>query len=142
MPPITSPEAFELTLTDLPEYRFSCVVLPPDTATSHPLGHDHDDRDIAVPKDWGSLWVKILDSSGDYLGGAATFAAGEKSVMCDTIDVPEEHRCKGIATSLYDLAEEVFGVPADPSPTLSPDAEAFWKKRRSRSDSDIDSATD
>lgn len=132
MPPISSPEAFQLALPDLPGYRFSCVVLPPNTATSHPLGHDHDDRDIAVPKDWGSLWVQVLDHAGDYLGGAATFAASEKSVMCDTIDVPEEHRCRGIATGLYDLAEEIFGVPAEPSPILSQEAEAFWKKRRSR----------
>ena len=35
--------------------------------------------------------------------------------MCDTIDVPEEHRSKGIATYLYDLAEQIFEVPAEPS---------------------------
>jgi hypothetical protein len=132
MPPIATPDTFELTTPDLPGYRFPCVVLPPNTGVSHPLGHDHDDRGIEVPKDWGSLWVQILDEDGNYLGGAATFAASEKSVMCDTIDVPMKHRCKGIATYLYDLAEEVFGVPADPSTLLSPEAEAFWAKRRSR----------
>lgn len=130
MPAVTAPKTFDLTPPDLPGYRFSCVVLPPNTGTSHSLGHDHDDRGIEVPKDWGSLWVQILDEDGNYLSGAATFAASEKSVMCDTIEVPEEHRRKGIATYLYDRAEEVFGVPAEPSPILSPEAEAFWKKRR------------
>ena len=132
MPPIISPETFDVTPQDLPGYRFACVALPPNTATSHALGHDFDDRSIEVPKDWGSLWVQILDDAGNYLGGAATFAASEKSVMCDTIEVPEGHRFKGIATRLYDLAELVFEVPAEPSPTLSPEAVAFWEKRRSR----------
>jgi hypothetical protein len=97
---------------------------------SHHLGHENDDRGITkVPKNWGSLWVKILDDAGNYLGGAATFAASEKSVMCDTIDVPEDHRRKGIATYLYDLAEAVFGVAAEPSSLLSDDAKKFWAKR-------------
>lgn len=132
MPPITSPEQDVVVLQNLPGYRFAVTALPAATGTTHPLGYDFDDRSIDVPNEWGSLWIRILDNAGNDLGGGATFAATERSVMCDTIDVPEEHRRKGIATSLYDLAEHVFGLVTEPSPILSEDAKAFWDKRRAR----------
>lgn len=49
----------------------------------------------------------------------------EVLVVC----VDLEHRRKGIATKMYDLAGELLGCPITPSDELSDDAIKFWMTR-------------
>lgn len=44
-------------------------------------------------------------------------------------EVPKEHRRKGIASAVYDYAQEVSGLPVNPSISQTPDAKRFWMDR-------------
>lgn len=105
-------------------YHVEAVSLPPHTATTHPIGFEHDDRSIEVPNELGSLWLVVTSTEGE-IAAQATFAATPSCILCDTIEVVDEHRRKGIATALYDFAELIFGGLTQPSGVLTDDAKAF-----------------
>jgi hypothetical protein len=137
MPPIHELEQAVLSpvdLTDPPRYLFLLVALPPNTGCSHSYDSSFDDRSVDLPKSWGTIWFRVRDTTCGGHIGHATFAASPLSVICDTIHIDDDHRRRGIATQLYDLAEKVFAVPAVPSHILSDEAEAFWAKRNLRKD--------
>lgn len=46
-----------------------------------------------------------------------------------SVYVKEDHRRKGIASALYDYAEQIIGKKIKPANEVSNDAEIFWKSR-------------
>ena len=122
-------ETLEVAVECAHGYYLQFTVVPPGLSSSHPSREMNDDRSIEVPNELGSLWCRIFQSDNRTPVASAVFAASRDSVLCDTIDVHEAHRRKGLATFLYNLAEQIFEVPAAPSEILSDGSQAFWKRR-------------
>lgn len=92
---------------------------------------DSDDRSISVPNTSGSLWFRVYPRSGQMPIAAATFAADAAVVRCDSIEVEELHRRRGIAKHAYLLAACIFEAPVVPSSTQLPGGLLFWRNRTS-----------
>ena len=112
------------------EYHFVFVLVPPKLPYDHPARQDFDDRSIDVDNELGSAWIKgYCGPANDNPVVVATFAATTDAVRCDTIDVVEAHRRRGIATTVYDSVGELLSLPVVPSDVLSDEAKAFWASR-------------
>lgn len=81
-----------------------------------------------MPKSFGAIWFDVSTWQGGFVA-QATFAADADAVRCDTITVNPAHRRKGVATSLYEIASEMFQGPVVPSDNQTAEAEAFWGGR-------------
>lgn len=125
---ISEPEELEGEI--LPSFVFKVVKIPAGLADTDPIRERYDDRSIEVPKSAGSIWVEVRTSTDASLAAWATFAADDREVRCDTVDVMPDYRRLGIANALYQLASELFEAPVVPSDTLSEDARLFWGARR------------
>ena len=128
---ISEIEGVSLEFCNLPGIIFCMSLVPKGLPEDHHIRQKYDDRSIQVPNENGSLWITVRrdDSQGASVA-EAVFASTQRTVQCDTIEVHRDFRLLGIATKLYDLAEEVFDAPVVPSETLSEDAMQFWKKRK------------
>lgn len=77
------------------------------------------------------LEVKAFDN--DLCVGSAYFGYLSKNrgghLSCLEIFVKPEYRRNGIATKIYNLAEEFYQDSCKPYPGHSKDAELFWKTR-------------
>lgn len=77
--------------------------------------------------------VYAHDENG-RLAGYAHFIKGPDFLEArehesDSLFVKEEHRRKGLAQAMYDLAEEKSGMPLIPSEHLSGRGRLFWQAR-------------
>ena len=113
---------------DADGYRIGVYVIPPETGDNHSFPENFDDRSIGVPKDHGSVWARVYDEENNIVGNA-TLASDGNAVRCDSIDIDEQHRCKGLATTIYEAASHIFGCPVVPSDILSQEAKGFWGNR-------------
>lgn len=109
-------------------YRVEAYCIPPGPTADVRVRDRFDNRTIELPKDLGSIWFEVFDRSGGW-AGSATFAGGDGAVQCDLIQIEPAHRCKGIATLLYQIASSTFEAPVIPSITQSDEAKAFWAGR-------------
>lgn len=105
------------------------LLVPPGLPTDHIARHEADDRSIAVPKEFGSLWFQVIDRNTGAPIANATFAADAVAARCDTIEVTNEYRRQGIASEIYRHVSVIFAAPVVPSDCLSDDARAFWNGR-------------
>jgi ribosomal protein S18 acetylase RimI-like enzyme len=71
---------------------------------------------VSALSDGKEIGKSIFDDGGDYIYAAATM-------------VDKEFRRKGIASKMYDLAEETAGKKAQMASTASDNAKAFWENR-------------
>lgn len=77
--------------------------------------------------------MHAVSHDGQYLG--KTFFGNHPTVpghLEGAFEVHPEHRRKGIASAMYDWAEELGGKPMAPADSHSDYAEAFWKARNAR----------
>ena len=76
-------------------------------------------------------------NSGRVIGFACVDHQGKNKCFVHDIDVDKKYRRKGVATAMYDFAEELTGKECIPSSSayqddethLSNDAKKFWEKR-------------
>lgn len=110
--------------------QITATFVPPGLPSSHNLRAIFDDRTIAVLKSEGTLWLNGT-VRGHHIAHAY-FGVGSTQICCDTVDVHLNYRRKGLATAMYDFAEDLVARPAVQSEVfLSTDAPRFWDKRRS-----------
>ncbi len=109
-------------------YRIEVYCIPPGPTANVRVRDRFDNRMIDLPMDFGSIWFEVFDPSGGW-AGSATFAGGDGAVQCDLIQIEPAHRCRGIATILYQIASSTFEAPVIPSATQSYEAKAFWAGR-------------
>lgn len=117
----------------LPEYLFCISVVPPNLGANTNERMRFDDRSIDVPAVNGSVWIQVaLNDRPNEIVAHATFGVGFDSVQCDSVDVRQDHRRRGIATITYDIAGKIAGVEVEPSSNQTPDAKLFWKHRHNQ----------
>lgn len=127
---IESPEMITIS-AGLPEgYTASLVVVPFGLQTDEPWRQELDDREISVPKTYGSAGFTIFTKDGRQVVGVGVFAADANGVQCDHIEVVCDHTEKGIATWMYRTASSLFDAPVYPSPHRSPKSLAFWGNKK------------
>lgn len=74
--------------------------------------------------------IRATDASGERVGTIApTFDIRPEQAFADS-EVAQVYRRRGIATAMYDFAEEVSGLKLSKSGAASADAQAFWASRR------------
>lgn len=105
------------------------TVVPPDVDAQDRLRERYDDRSIAVAKTMGSVWIDVVDRATGGHAATAVFAADALVVRCDTVDVMQDYREKGVANAMYKIASRIFAAAVVPSDNLSPAAERFWRYR-------------
>jgi len=105
-------------------------VQPPDQAIDAPSMELYDIRTATFPYDQGCLWLDVYadEARSDRIGWAQ-FSGTKDACRCENIFVEMPYRRTGLATMMYDLAEEIFNVGAVPTDNLSGDAQQFWKSR-------------
>lgn len=106
------------------------TVQPPDQSISAPSTELYDIRTATMPHDQGCLWLEVYsdETRVDRIGWAQ-FSGAKDACRCENIHVETPFRRTGLATVMYDVAEEVFNVDAAPTDNLSWDAQQFWKSR-------------
>ncbi len=65
---------------------------------------------------------------GDMVVGLVSFNRDGKFVTADDLWVRKSFRRRGIASQMYQAVEQK-GYTIEPSDTLTPEGQAFWKKR-------------
>lgn len=125
--PITEFQQFTYTLPGWP-YRAEAYCVPPCLPATHRVRQRFDDRSIPLPKVLGSVWFEVWEPGGGLVA-QATFAGGAATVQCDGIDVDADHRRKGIATAVYNIASSIFAAPVVPAAVQTADAKVFWNGR-------------
>ena len=126
-------EQYDLNCENFPDFQFQLTLVPPCLPNTSRIRDEFDDRSIEVPHENGSLWIRVHTAKGDHaFAGHAVFGASFISTQCDTIQILQGFRRRGIATFLYDLTEEIFEVPVEPSSNLTGDARKFWQHRSNR----------
>tara|TARA_R110000868_G_scaffold72223_4_gene210791 strand:- start:1930 stop:11712 length:9783 start_codon:yes stop_codon:yes gene_type:complete len=90
-------------------------------------------------KDLGYSPSQVIGHSGFVAGDVDQGGNGDPSKILSTgVNVDKQYRRKGIASAMYDYAEEMTGMPVVPSKTQTPDAVAFTAGRKSKLDRKID----
>jgi hypothetical protein len=97
----------------------------------HEAPWESDDRSISVANTSGSLWFRIYPKGSETPIAIATFAADADVVRCDSINVDEAHRRRGIANHAFWLAACFFEAPVVPSSTQLSGGQLFWHGRTS-----------
>lgn len=121
--PITEVELYEIDDPAKP-YRVVMWCVPPGPPEDVRIGERFPEGSIEVPKSFGAIWFDVSTRQGGFVA-QATFAADADAVRCDTITVSEAHRKKGVATSLYEIASDMFQGPVIPSDNQTSDAVGF-----------------
>jgi GNAT superfamily N-acetyltransferase len=98
-------------------YMVDIECLPPDFPY-HLSRWEYGDRGIAVPKTSRSVWCKVFVAADEIPVAHAVFAADAAVVRCDDVHVDRDHRRRGIADQLYQLAACLFNAPVVPSDRL------------------------
>jgi hypothetical protein len=115
----------------LPMLHVLATTQPSDQSISEASMELYDTRTAKMPHELGCLWLEVYkDETYAERLGWAQFSGANDACRCEIIHVEEPLRLTGIATVLYGLAENLFGVGVVPTENLSPDAEQFWKKRQ------------
>jgi len=109
-------------------YNVDVECLPPNFPYTESRW-EYDDREIAVPKSFGSMWCKVFEPANEIPVAHAVFAADDTAVRCDSVHVDAVHRRRGIADQLYQLAACLFDATVVPSDRLLDDGELFWEGR-------------
>jgi 8-oxo-dGTP pyrophosphatase MutT (NUDIX family)/GNAT superfamily N-acetyltransferase len=83
--------------------------------------------------------IHVLSPEGRYVGqgyfGDHPYRPG---YLEGASEVHPEHRRRGIATGMYNFAEELRGKPTRPATSHTDDAEAFWQARQQSHEAAID----
>lgn len=90
---------------------------------------------IEERNDWGRgrETIIVLAKHPDYgIVGSATFAYNKNipEIKPGNTIINDNHRRKGLATSMYLLVEEITGLKLQPSDDQSSDAKLFWNSFR------------
>lgn len=114
----------------IPGYEFEAILLPGNEGFNDG-DWDCDEKSIDVPYSNGHLWLRVTICGSKDRVAWATFGCGSTTVQCDTIEVLDDFRRKGIASQLYQIAACAFSAPVIPTGKQSPLANLFWKNRSS-----------
>jgi hypothetical protein len=74
-------------------------------------------------------WFTVSATKGEELVGYLRVVRKENWILGGDVAVKRAHRRNGIATAMYDLAEEVMGAEFRPCTPHSAHAAAFWSHR-------------
>ena len=76
--------------------------------------------------------IFVFDKEGNFVGenNIVKWRGESDKYLEGSVSVHPDHRRKGIATQMYDMAEEYFNKKFKPSPTNTQDAKKFWKSRK------------
>lgn len=86
----------------------------------------------AIDSGAGNYSIRAVNKDGNVIGYAGPGFDVRVGMSFADVDVSSEYRRAGIATALYDYAEELSGVKLSKSGVASADAEAFWKSRNAK----------
>lgn len=105
-----------------------------DALWTRDLPEDADDDDLMAIWPHPGEMLKVTAKIEERIVGSAEFSYLAQShgghLACFNIYVPEEHRQSGIATALYNMAEEVLGDQVLPYPGNEGGAiKKFWMDR-------------
>lgn len=78
--------------------------------------------------------IFVFDKSGKFVGESliAKWGGDENSKYLEaSVSVHPDHRRKGIASTMYNMAERYFRKKFKPASSKTSDAEKFWKSRKS-----------
>lgn len=87
----------------------------------------------------GIHYVNAHDNKGNHVGEyqfVDDHPNDEGGLYVNLAETHPDHQRKGLASSAYDLAQKMTGLPVNPSLSQSPDAKRFWLNRLSASELD------
>lgn len=102
------------------------------------LDPGHGYKFSAVHHDMGDetlTHIKVHDAQGQEVGGTVLgHGPSSQGLYPYDLDVHPAHRRKGLATAMYNHAQQLLGKPVVPSRTQTGDAQAFWASRTTKAE--------
>lgn len=73
-----------------------------------------------------AIVIVAMDKSGKYVGHAEILLHNNGYLSPNDVEVKPEHRRKGIASALYQYAEQITDLKLKPHSVQSSDGESLW----------------
>lgn len=125
---LTKTEQWEGSL--IPGYEFQAIGLPSGEKYISGIW-ECDQRSVLVPFNAGHLWLRVTSCADGTLAAYAIFGGDSGILQCDSINVLEEHRRRGIALALYQWSACIFEAPVTPTNKRTTLSKLFWGSKSS-----------